>query len=87
MPSLELPRLTGSLRAFSGLSAPNIQVENSAELTKLLQRKRKLRVERQVGNKWSWPQLKDFLLDACADKSSKQEVGAFSFHYCRDYGT
>lgn len=77
MPALELPRLTGTLRAFSGLSPPGIENGNSVEVAKVLERKRKQRAERQFGKALPWNQLKEFLLDACNDKTSKKEVCYF----------
>ena len=73
MPPVELPRLTGSLRAFSGLSSPYSRPpENGDDL----KRKRLLRSKKQLEKTLSWPELKGLILDATSfDKNATQEVG------------
>lgn len=73
MPPVELPRLTGSLRAFSGLSSPYSRLpENGDDL----KRKRLLRSKKQLQKTLSWLELKGLILDATSsDKNATQEVG------------
>ncbi|KAJ7363487.1 activating signal cointegrator 1 complex subunit [Desmophyllum pertusum] len=72
MPPIELPRLTGSLRAFSGLSSPYVRPpENGDDL----KRKRQLRSKKQLEKTLSWSELKGLILDATSfDKIATQEV-------------
>ncbi|KAL9968716.1 hypothetical protein ACROYT_G020835 [Oculina patagonica] len=72
MPPIELPRLTGSLRAFSGLSSPYARPpENGDDL----KRKRQLRSKKQLEKTLSWLELKGLILDATSfDKNATQEV-------------
>ncbi|EDO46714.1 predicted protein [Nematostella vectensis] len=69
---MEVPRLTGSLRAFSGLSAPaNLELAGHDELA----RKRRLRAKKQREQELSWKQLKNAILGATLDdKSAKNEI-------------
>lgn len=72
MPPIELPRLTGSLRAFSGLSSPHSQ---QPEIGDLLKRKRQLRSKKQLEGSFSWSELKGLMVDATTfDKHAAQEV-------------
>lgn len=73
MPPIELPRLTGSLRAFSGLSSPHSRPpENGDDL----KRKRELRSKKQLEKILSWSELKGLILDATSfDKNATHEVG------------
>lgn len=73
MPPIELPRLTGSLRAFSGLSSPYSRPpENGDDL----RRKRQLRSKKQLEKILSWSELKGLILDATSfDKNAAHEVG------------
>lgn len=72
MPPTELPRLTGSLRASSGLSSSHSQ---QPEIDDLLKRKRELRSKRQLERNLSWSELKSLILDATSfDKNATQEV-------------
>ncbi|KAK2570728.1 Activating signal cointegrator 1 complex subunit 3 [Acropora cervicornis] len=72
MPPTELPRLTGSLRAFSGLSSSHSQ---QPEIDDLLKRKRQLRSKKQLERNLSWSELKSLILDATSfDKNATQEV-------------
>ena len=73
MPPVELPRLTGSLRAFSGLSSPYSRPpENGDDL----KRKRELRSKKQLEKILSWSELKGLILDATSfDKNATHEVG------------
>ncbi|XP_015759124.1 PREDICTED: activating signal cointegrator 1 complex subunit 3-like [Acropora digitifera] len=72
MPPTELPRLTGSLRAFSGLSSSHSQ---QPEIDDLLKRKRELRSKKQLERNLSWSELKSLILDATSfDKNATQEV-------------
>lgn len=72
MPPIELPRLTGSLRAFSGLSSPHSRPpENGDDL----KRKRELRSKKQLEKILSWSELKGLILDATSfDKNATHEV-------------
>ena len=75
MPVVELPRLTGTLRAFAGLSAPSVENGNrSAELAKNLEWKRRQRSERNFGSTVTWSQFKELVLDGCSDNTSQKEV-------------
>ena len=73
MPPVELPRLTGSLRAFSGLSSPYSRLpENGDDL----KRKRELRSKKQLEKILSWSELKGLILDAKnKKKNATHEVG------------
>ena len=74
MPPIELPRLTGSLRAFSGLSSPYARAPENGDDS--LKRKRQLRSRKQLEKTLSWPELKGFILDATSfDKNATHEVG------------
>ncbi|PFX22952.1 activating signal cointegrator 1 complex subunit 3-like [Stylophora pistillata] len=72
MPPIELPRLTGSLRAFSGLSSPFSRLPESDDI---LKRKRQLRSKNQLEKTLSWSELKGLILDATSfEKNASQEV-------------
>ena len=72
MPPIELPRLTGFLRAFSGLSSPNSRPPENDEV---LKRKRQLRSKKQLEKTLSWPELKGLILEATGfDRNATQEV-------------
>lgn len=72
MPPIELPRLTGSLRAFSGLSSPYSRLPENDDI---LKRKRQLRSRKQLEKTLSWSELKGLILDATSfDKNASQEV-------------
>lgn len=73
MPPIELPRLTGSLRAFSGLSSPFSRLPESDDI---LKRKRQSRSRKQLEKALSWSELKGLILDAMSlDRNASQEVG------------
>lgn len=73
MPPIELPRLTGSLRAFSGVSYPHSRPPENAN--DLLKRKRQLRARKQLAKTLSWLELKGLILEsASSDKVATQEV-------------
>lgn len=69
----ELPRLTGCLRAFSGVSSPGVSngFDSSNEL--ILKRQHKTRRQRQ--SELSWKQLKSLILETVNDDQNvKEEV-------------
>lgn len=72
MPPIELPRLTGSLRAFSGLSSPFSRLPESDDI---LKRKRQSRSRKQLEKTLSWSELKGLILDATSlDRNASQEA-------------
>ena len=73
MPPIELPRLTGSLRAFSGVSYPHSRPPEN--VNDLLKRKRQLRARKQLAKTLSWVELKNLISEsASSDKVAAQEV-------------
>ena len=73
MPPIELPRLTGSLRAFSGVSYPHSRPPEN--VNDLLKRKRQLRARKQLAKTSSWVELKNLISEsASSDKVAAQEV-------------
>jgi hypothetical protein len=72
---VEVPRLTGSLRAFSGLSLPSHV--NGPEVRDELVRKRQIRAKKQREGELSWDQVKTAVQDAMIgdDRNAKGEVG------------
>ena len=73
MPPIELPRLTGSLRAFSGVSYPHSRPPEN--VNDLLKRKRQLRARKQLAQTLSWVELKSLISEsASSDKVAAQEV-------------
>ena len=73
MPPIELPRLTGSLRAFSGVLYPHSRPPEN--VNDLLKRKRQLRARKQLAKTLSWVELKGLISEsASSDKVAAQEV-------------
>lgn len=69
----ELPRLTGSLRAFSGVSSPGLS--SGSDTSNELVLKRQHRARRQREKEFSWKQLKSLILETVADdRNAKEEV-------------
>lgn len=76
MKILEIPRLTGSLRAFSGLSSPS-QVSDANE-GDILVRKRKIRAKKQREGELTWTELKTAVQDCIVDdRNAKTEVSLY----------
>lgn len=68
MKVLEIPRLTGSLRAFSGLSLPS-HVSDTNKRDELV-RKRKIRAKKQREGELTWTELKTAIQDCIVDDLS-----------------
>ena len=74
MTCLELPRLTGSLRAFSGLSSP-YPLSSETNRNDYLEKKRKARARKEKEAGVSWAKLKGFIEENCnQDRHVQQEV-------------
>jgi len=76
----ELPRLTGSLRAFSGVSSPDLS--NGLDSSNELVSKRQHQSFRHKENQLSWKQLKNLILETVTDdRNAKEEVGCVFIEY------
>ena len=74
MTCVELPRLTGSLRAFSGLASP-ISTANDAFTTDYFEKKRKARARKEKEAGISWENLTSAVDENCTqEKHIQQEV-------------